>query len=121
EFRRVLFRSNASLCAIASPALHEMLYGMLRLPPSRRRRFFEEYIRDTLILTVVVLPYDQTAAEWHAAERARLTGLGRTPPFEDGQIAAIAATNDLILVTANTVDFQHFQGLRVEDWRAGRR
>jgi tRNA(fMet)-specific endonuclease VapC len=38
------------------------------------------------------------------------------PPFADGQIASIAATRDLTLVTANVADFERFEGLRVEDW-----
>ena len=37
-------------------------------------------------------------------------------PFVDGQIAAIACVNDLVLVTANKVDFRGFKGLRVEGW-----
>ncbi len=65
---------------------------------------------------MAVLPYDQMAAEWHAAERARLGAVGLTPPFVDGQIAAVAHVNDLTLVTANTRDFAHFEGLRIEDW-----
>ena len=67
--------------------------------------------------TIPILPYDQAAAEWHAAERARLAALQYTPPFVDGQIAAIAATRGLILVTANTRDFQQFVGIIVVDWR----
>jgi predicted nucleic acid-binding protein len=42
------------------------------------------------------------AAEWHAAERARLAALGKTPPFVDGQITAIAYANSLTLVTLNS-------------------
>jgi tRNA(fMet)-specific endonuclease VapC len=34
--------------------------------------------------TMPILPYDEQAAEWHAAERARLAGIGKTPPFADG-------------------------------------
>ena len=64
-----------------------------------------------------ILPYGQEAAEWHAKERARLTALGRTPPFFDGQIAATAKANGLVLVTANRPDFELFDGLQVEDWR----
>jgi len=66
---------------------------------------------------MTTLPYDTAAAEWHAAERTRLTAIGLTPPFVDGQIAAIAATRGLILVTNNASDFQHFGGLVVVDWR----
>ena len=63
-----------------------------------------------------MLAYDEAAAQWHAAERARLSGLGRTPAFADGQIAAIAATQQLTLVTRNYGDYQMFAGLTVVDW-----
>ena len=63
-----------------------------------------------------MLPYNREAADWHALERARLGALGRTPPFVDGQIAAIAYINDLVLVTSNTAAFEDFGGLRVESW-----
>jgi predicted nucleic acid-binding protein len=36
----------------------------------------------------------------------------------DGQIAAIAAINSLVLVTAHVADFRYFDGLDVADWRA---
>ncbi len=51
-------------------------------------------------------------------ERARLAAHGRTLPFVDGQIAAIAQTNNLVLVTANAADFRDFAGLTIEDWRS---
>jgi len=53
----------------------------------------------------------------HAAERARLAARGDTPPFADGQIAAIALANDLTLVTFNAADFRRFEDLRIEIWR----
>ena len=34
----------------------------------------------------------------------------------DGQIAAIAKVNDLILVTANVAEYQIFNGLLIENW-----
>ncbi|MBC8160187.1 MAG: hypothetical protein H7Z42_03125 [Roseiflexaceae bacterium] len=46
-----------------------------------------------------------------------MAALGRTPPFADGQIAAIAHTNQLVLVTFNTADYADFSGLNLEDWR----
>jgi tRNA(fMet)-specific endonuclease VapC len=63
-----------------------------------------------------VLDYNREAADWHALERARLGSIGKTPPFVDGQIAAIAFVNDLILVTSNVRDFEGFRGLQVQSW-----
>ena len=63
-----------------------------------------------------VLDYDREAADWHALERARLSAAGKTPPFVDGQIAAIAYVNQLVLITSNTADFKDFQGLQVRSW-----
>ena len=68
--------------------------------------------------TVPILPYDASAAEWHASERARLTRLGRTPPFVDGQIAAVARLNGLEVVTTNVEDYLDFEGITVRDWRS---
>ena len=64
-----------------------------------------------------ILDYDRAAAEWHAKERARLATRGTTPPFADGQIAAIAHVNELVLVTFDDADFRQFQGLHVLSWR----
>jgi hypothetical protein len=55
-----------------------------------------------------ILDYNRDAAEWHARERARLEVSGKTPPFVDAQIAAIACVNNLVLVTANQPDFPRF-------------
>ena len=64
------------------------------------------------------LHFSGGGSEWHAAERARLTTLGRTPSFVDGQIAAIARVNELTLVTANLEDFLAFAGQQVESWES---
>lgn len=93
-----------------------MLFGCGRLPPSRRRAAIEEYLHNVIWPAVPILPYGIAAAEWHASERARLAAMGKSPAFVDGQIAAIAKTNDLILVTDNITDFALFQELRVENW-----
>ncbi len=69
---------------------------------------------------MLILPYDERAAEWHAKERARLSLKGRTPSFVDGQIAAIAKVNGLVLVTRNTTDFKSFSKLVIENWHQSR-
>jgi tRNA(fMet)-specific endonuclease VapC len=108
-------RHHASI-AIASVTWHELLAGTYRLPLSQRRSGMESFLRQHVESPFPILPYDQRAAEWHALERARLSQMGRTPSYPDGQIAAIAATNRLILVTRNMADFADFKGLEVEDW-----
>jgi len=102
--------------ALAAIVWHELLFGAYRLSPSARRSAIEQYLSQVIAPTIPVLSYDNRAAQWHAAERARLVGLGKTPPFADGQIAAIARVNNLILVTANTADFALFQDIQVKDW-----
>lgn len=103
---------------MAIPALvwHELRFGCLRLARSKRREAIERYLDDVVAVCFPVLEYERRAADWHARERARLVASGRTPPFVDGQIAAIARVNDLILVTANDADFAGFRGLTVRSW-----
>jgi tRNA(fMet)-specific endonuclease VapC len=100
----------------AAPVWHELFYGCQRLPVSRQREIFETFLHDVLKPNMTILPYDERAAEWHAKERARLTVLGQIPSFVDGQIAAVAKVNGLILVTRNTPDFEKFSGLKLENW-----
>ncbi len=109
-------RAHQAEIATAAPVWHEMLFGCRRLPSSRKRDAIEQYLRSVVWASVPILSYGVVAAEWHASERARLTTMGKTPAFVDGQIAAIAKTNDLILVTDNVTDFALFQELQVENW-----
>lgn len=101
--------------AIATPVWHELLFGLRRLPPSAKRTKIEGYLFGT-VLDLPILAYDVVAADWHAAERARLEAQGRSTPFLDGQIAAIARVHDCTVVTANQEHFEPFEGLRIENW-----
>jgi tRNA(fMet)-specific endonuclease VapC len=103
-------------CATASVVWNELSYGCVRLEPGKGRSELEAYLRDVVLKSFPILPYDQEAATWHALERARQERVGRSGPYVDGQIAAIACVRDLILVTANVKDFARFRGLTVEDW-----
>ena len=93
-----------------------MIYRCRRLPKGKRRAALEAYLRDVVHRSFPILPYDEAAATWHGEERARLEAAGRPAPFVDGQIAAIAHVNGLILATTNHKDFVRFRGLTVEDW-----
>ena len=107
---------NFRVVATAAVAYHELKFGCLIMPESRRKREMAEYIYESVEATLPILSYCETAANWHAEERARLRKLGNTPPHADGQIAAIAVANQLVLVTQNTKDFESFQGLELENW-----
>ena len=109
-------RKHEAEIAIPAPVWHELRFGCARLPKSRRRDAIERYIEDVVRTSFAVIGYDRQAAEWHALQRARLSADGRTPPFVDGQIAAIAHVNGLTVITSNTSDFRVFQGLRVLSW-----
>ncbi len=103
------------LCT-ATIVWHELRYGCVRLPDGARRQVIERYLDEVIGLTLPLLPYDANAAAWHAEERARLEKKGRTPPFVDGMIAAVAAVHGLSLVTNNTADYENFHDLDVVSW-----
>jgi tRNA(fMet)-specific endonuclease VapC len=111
-------RRHTDEVAIASVVWHELWYGCRRLAPSPKRTAIESFLTLRVSGAMPILPYDERAAAWHATERARLTAMGKTPAFADGQIAAIAATQELILVTLNAADYAGFADLNVVDWSA---
>jgi tRNA(fMet)-specific endonuclease VapC len=110
-------RRHEEEVAIPSVVWHELRFGLERLPVSARRDAIERYLQEVVLATIPILDYNRAAAEWHARERARLSSRGETPPFADGQIAAIALVNNLVLVTRNDADFRRFQGLRIVSWK----
>ena len=109
-------RMHQGQLATATVVLHELAFGVELLPEGAKRAHLSRWLHEAQRSDLELLAYDEQAALWHARERARLQLAGRPAPFVDGQIAAIAATNDLTLVTRNVRDFQRFDGLRVTDW-----
>ena len=112
------FESNQDEMVTAAPVWHELQFGYQRLPRSRKKEVIASFLNDIVRRTMLILPYDDRAAEWHARERARLSSKGITPSFVDGQIAAIAKVNGLILVTRNIDDFKPFSGFKLENWHS---
>lgn len=104
-------------CALATPVWHELVYGCSRMPEGKRRSALEEYLQAVIRASFPILPYDEAAAAWHGKERARLEELGQVAPYVDGQIAAVARTQSLVLVTSNVKHFARFEGLTVVNWK----
>lgn len=95
---------------------HELHYGVERMTDSKRKKSLFAYL-DTLEQGgLIVLPYEKMAGQWLAKERGRLSKRGVTIPYADGEIAAIAHTNQLALVTRNTVDFAIYKELIIQNW-----
>lgn len=62
------------------------------------------------------LPFDDRAAALAGELRAQLERAGTPIGPNDLLIGAIALAHGLTLVTANTREFTHIPGLRLEDW-----
>lgn len=115
-------RRQSGEVALPSVAWHELTYGAERMDEGRRRVYLVGYLDEVVRPSMPVLPHDTTAAQWHGWARAALEE-GLSTPFADGQIAVIAATEDLVVVTRNVSDFEPFATLedriRLENWFSG--
>jgi len=100
----------------AAVVWHELQYGCELLPDSKRKSQLQTYLLTLQNSGLIILPYDQVAAEWFATHRALLKKRGKMAAYADGEIAAIAAVNNLTLVTRNTDDFQGYNNLILDNW-----
>jgi tRNA(fMet)-specific endonuclease VapC len=103
------YEAHLDECSIPSIVWHELQFGVQSMRAGAVKAQFLAFY-ETLVQPVLV--YDKAAAAYHAAERVRL----KSCRSADGQIAAIAVTQNLVLVTANMRDFKGFRGIRLEDW-----
>lgn len=112
------FQQRINLCALCAISRQELVYGLERLPPGRRkdstRRALEEFFS-----RMEVLPYDSFASRICGELLARCKAKGQSVPCADAQIASTALANNMILVTHNLRDFLPLAEnslLQVEDW-----
>ncbi len=93
----------------------EIELGIALLPPGKRQKalavqsgaMFEEDFSGRC------LPFDERCAPIYGGLIASRTRQGHPISVEDAQIAAICMANQKILVTRNTADFEHIDGLRI--------
>ena len=110
-----LQRVQRSLVFVPEPAFAEIAYGIERLPKSKKR--------DLLTQRYMLVRAELQAANWTEAVsdafgriKASLERRGQRIEDFDVAIAAHAADDDAILVTANTGDMARIPGIRLEDW-----
>ncbi len=93
----------------------ELLHGAHRaIDPAvrvRRMAFVE-----AVLARFPVLEIDLETARAHAALWSSLAQRGEMIGVHDSWIAATCIAHDLILVTANTREFNRVSGLRIENW-----
>lgn len=99
------------LCA---PVWAELWFGACK---SQRIAENQARIRE-LAMQVVSLPFDDRAAEHCGEIRAMLERAGTPIGPYDLQIAAVARTAGLCLVTRNLSEFSRVPGLKIENWQS---
>lgn len=98
---------------VSSITIAEIVYGARKGPHT------EEHLRNLnnfLLPSVNVVDFDLRSAYIAGGIRADLEKKGKPLSFTDIQIAAIAITNQLILVTGNTRHFSRISDLKIENW-----
>jgi tRNA(fMet)-specific endonuclease VapC len=103
---------NIVLCSVV---VGELYFGAERSGAARRAGNLLRV--QQLRLQFPSIPFNDSAAEEYGRLRAHLTSLGKIIGSNDLQIAAIAVTNGLTLVTHNTAEFRRVPRLLLEDWQ----
>ena len=94
----------------------ELLFGAERHPDPIRAQRYRAYIENAraTLLRGRILPFDEGCARTYA--RLLVLTQRRQRPVNDLQIAAVAITNELTLVTRNTDDFENLGLLLLNPW-----
>ena len=110
---------HEKFCAISSTTWNELLYGVNIMPAGKKRDFYFDTLVDKIQSDFEIIQYDNHAAWIQADIRSRLKENGTPIEFDDTQIASIAVSNCMILVTRNTKHFEPIQKvspLMLENW-----
>ncbi len=85
----------------------ELRFGLAIMPPGRRRDGLAQGLERMLRTGFAnrILPFDSAAASAYAEIAATRRAMGRPMPEADCQIAAIARSRDMAVVTRNVRDF----------------
>jgi tRNA(fMet)-specific endonuclease VapC len=100
---------DIGLCSVVKA---ELFYGARKSRnPQRSLEKQQQFVNH-----FVSLPFDDKAADVYSRIRVELEQAGTPIGPNDLMIAAIAAANDVTLITHNTREFGRVKGLKIEDW-----
>ena len=98
---------------ISTITVGELAYGAFK---SNNSQFYLDYLNNTLLPAINVLGFDISAAFIYGKIRSDLSADGIIISDADMQIAAIAVSNNLVLITGNKKHFMHIPDLQIENW-----
>jgi predicted nucleic acid-binding protein len=108
---------SSDTLVVTAVTVAELLYGIARLPASRKRSQLEAAIAATFDEDLVILPFDDAAAVDYATITASQELRGRTVSMADAMIAATCMSAGAALATRNTKDFADLGIDLVDPWR----
>ncbi|MBO4704669.1 MAG: PIN domain-containing protein [Spirochaetaceae bacterium] len=110
---------NFDHSCICSVIWAEILTGIKCLADRKRKDALLNYYLNTIQKAYEILPFDSFAASIYSDLVEQLKNKGNPLPKLDLMIAATAISNNLILVTRNTADFEPIKevsNLMTENW-----
>jgi len=98
--------------AVSAITVAELQYGVEK----SQQRARNQHALDQFLLPLTIIDFDHAAAQAYGKIRSTLEQCGTPIGALDLQIAAIALSRNLIVVTNNTREFARVPGLTVENW-----
>ncbi len=97
---------NEQDVAVDPIVLGEIRFGILRLPPGKRRAELQDWFH-RVVETIHCVPWDAALALRWAELLNDLRASGKAMPVKDSLIAASALANQMVVVTRNQTDFEN--------------
>ena len=113
----VAFLTGRDELWLSSILIHELEYGVQRLPRGQRRLALRNALRNVLAdYRDRILDLNPGAAVWAARFRAQARGIGHTLDLGDALIAGTARSHELTIATRNVRDFAGLDVNVVSPW-----
>ncbi|MGA1870584.1 MAG: type II toxin-antitoxin system VapC family toxin [bacterium] len=98
---------------VSTITIAEIVYGAMK---STRPEYHLFNLKNLILPTVTIVSFNSEAAFYCGEIRAELEKQGIPISFADLQIASIAISHKLTLITGNTKHFQRISTLQSENW-----